>query len=102
MKRARPPVGAMSAVRAWEVDQVVDDRGGRPDRLGQASGASRISSSGSLAVWQARDTDFVQLHASVVAAELAGERLQRGTPSVPARSPAGSTSSGQHDLLSCF
>ena len=94
-----PAGGAHVRRPRMEVDQVVDDRGRRPDRLAPGVRGVPDQLVGVLAVRQARDADLVQLHAGVRRGELAGEPLQRGDAQ-RARALAGRVHVvGQHDLL---
>ncbi len=99
MKRARPPVVRRSADPGVEVDQVLDDRGGRADRL--APGVGRLADHlvGILAVRQPGDADLVELHARVRGRELAGELLQGGDAQRAGALARRVHVVGEHDLL---
>ena len=82
-----------------EVDEVVDDRLGRPDLLAPAIGRLADDLVGVLAVGQPDDADLVELDARIGDRELADQRLERGRPE-RARLLAGRVDVvGERDLL---
>ena len=82
-----------------EVDQVVDDRSRRPDRLAPGVRGVPDQLVGVLAVRQARDAHLVELHPGVRGGKLAGEPLQRRDAQRARALTRRVHVVGQHDLL---
>ena len=82
-----------------EVDQVVDDRLGRPDLLAPAIRRLADDLVGVLAVGQADDADLVELDAGIGRRQLADQRLERLAPNVPGLLAGGVDVVGEGDLL---
>ena len=82
-----------------EVDQVVDDRLGRPDLLAPAVGRLADDLVGILAVGQADDPDLVELDAGVGRRELSDQRLERRRPERPGLLAGRVDVVGEGDLL---
>ena len=92
MKRARPPVVRRSAERAWNSIRYSTIGAAVRTASRQVSGASRITSSGSLPSGSRATRTSSSSTPASVAASWRVSCSSAVTPSVPARSPAGSTS----------